>query len=202
MWLIREVRELSALISYNHEMPPDDERGSKLLLGVGAFGLVLLGLALLLAVVKSPQLLASWVVIVLQILLIVLSVGVVASLLPWAVGKSMHGFADRIAAIEMAHRDLLRRLKRRSPAFLAIALLGGQAGMLLADKSFDGSPMPTLIVSFCLLISFWISNELQGSDRRPLFVLGWVLWFLTLLYLPVAVILFHGWSLKQFADYL
>ncbi len=181
----------------------DDDRVLKILLGVGAVGLFLLAAALLWAVAKAaPQLLAWWVVILFQLLLAALSIAVAVGATMWLIKTSTTALVERLATLETRHEELLRAVKRRTPTFLAVALLAGQVVLLVADKSFDGKPVPTVAVSIALLLGFWVANELESADAMAPRLIGWALWLTTLFCLPVTIMVFRRWNVAAFIEYL
>ncbi len=179
------------------------KRDEKLLFGIGAGGLLLIGVALLWGIIQAgAQIISSWVVTSLQVLVVGTAASAAYAVASKLVQEATAGLVERLAALERSHAELLRTLKRRSPAYLAAALLIGQVVLLLVDKSFDGAPLQTVVVSAVMIVAFWTANEFQNSDRRSLQVVGWLLWFATLLYFPLAVMLFKGWGPAELFGYL
>jgi len=127
----------------------DDERFSKAVFGVFAVGFLFLAFSVFLVVWESTaQVLVWWVLAVLQIFLTLTLLCATA----FAVWHTFSGLTRRIEKFEREHAKLLAQLKRRAPAALATTVVAGQIILLLADKSFDGAPIPTLVVSVILTI--------------------------------------------------
>lgn len=174
------------------------EQKWQLIGGIAATGLALFGIALLVAVVKGgPELWASWVLLVLQILVVVVSAVVVIVLGFWFVEGALDSAASRLAKLENRHKKEITRIRRRAPAIVAVTLLVAEAILLLTDNAFKGEPIPTLTVAFGLLILFWVANELVIRPGRFERVLGMILWLLALPALVSAVLVHRGWDINE-----
>jgi hypothetical protein len=96
-----------------------------------------------------------------------------------------------------------QEVRQKAPALGATLLLLGNVVLIVADKSFDGDDVATVVVSLSLLTVFWISNYLVDLDKTHTKIIGTILWLLSaLVYLPVAVMVHRGWSVSEFFSYL
>ena len=75
--------------------------------------------------------------------------------------------------------------------------------MILVDKSFlPGHERETLIVSFLLLIGFWVANHLMTCEELWKRMSGLGLWFAVLLSFPVSVAIDRDLGFTQFLRFL
>jgi hypothetical protein len=67
----------------------------------------------------------------------------------------------------------------------------------LADTTFDGDVASTLVVSFTMLVGFWTANELMVKDSRVFRIVGYLVWFVVILFLPAAIMIDRKWSIPD-----
>lgn len=90
---------------------------------------------------------------------------------------------DSVVRIAKTHREAAREVRKRTPALLAILVLGAQAVGIIADRAFDADPWVAVAVQFLALGLFWVANELAVRDSKTLNIVGRVLWFSVVVYL-------------------
>jgi hypothetical protein len=168
-----------------------------------ALGVLGAAVALLLGVIQAgSQLLSSVVLITLQILLSLTAVAVSFALSWWLVGAAITGVTKRFAELEERYQEQFKRLRAKRPAWIATLLFITEAIMILVDKSFEGRERETLIVSFSLVIGFWVANQLMTCEERWKRLLGGALWFVVLLLFPVSVAIHRHLAFAQFLAFL
>jgi hypothetical protein len=120
----------------------------------------------------------------------------------WMVGAAMLKVAERFAELESRYGEEFNRLKAKRPAWIATLLFITEAVMILVDKSFDGHEKETLIVSFSVLIGFWVANQLMSCEERWKRLLGGALWFVVLLFIPIAAAAHRHLGPSQFFAFI
>lgn len=179
----------------------DEKQQQTILVVAGAIGVICLGLALLVGAVNlGSELAAWWVVFVFQFLITALGAVAAVVVTLWILSFPINAITTSLDALQRAHGELLAKLKKRTPTFVAICIVVTDATMLIADKSFQGETLPTVTVSLVMLVLFWIGNELMVSDSRPKFFVGAAVWVLAVASLPVAATLHRKGLDKLFED--
>lgn len=176
------------------------------------FVLALLGgvAALIVGVVNAgSQLISSTLLLFLQVLVgllavlvAILAVFVSYALAKWMVGTAMLSVTERFAELERKYEKEFKRLKAKKPAWIATLLFITEAVMILVDKAFDGHEWETLVASFSVLIGFWVANQLMTCDERWKRLIGAALWFVVLLFIPVAVAIHRHLGPSEFFAFL
>ena len=161
----------------------------RILVALGVLVGILFGAALLISVIKaSPTVLAGLTLLAVQVLLVIAFLIVVAALLLWLSDEISNKYAPQVKAV-----------KRHSPALLASAALISEGVKILAEHGFgDEKQHAAEIVGIVLLIGFWVADRLLESPHRVRKILGWVLWVLTVLFFPYAIIVYRGITAQQF----
>lgn len=152
--------------------------------------LVLLSGSLLLAVFNlGTQILSFGVLILFQIAVAVVLFFAAAAI----AGMLFKWIVSQIESLHWKHAQLLGEFKKRTPWFVVLVLLISQAVLVIADKSFKGEELPTVAVTLVLIILFFLANELIVKKNVWLKTLGFTLWFLAIVALPLLV-----WAHRDF----
>jgi hypothetical protein len=142
----------------------NDEWTQKTVWLIAVLAALLLAVATLVAAVNlGENLAAKWVVVVFQILMTIAMAVIIGVAVVWLVTKPLESVTASAKQLEVAHGALLARLHRREPTLVAMTVLIAEATILIADKSFQGEPLPTVMVSIALL--FFLDRRCQR--RRP-----------------------------------
>jgi hypothetical protein len=171
-----------------------------IVIAVAAF---LFGLGIIVAAVKVAVGTAPiWVLFISRLVLIGLST-VAAAILAirsasWAFTKAV----DEVTALEARHPKQLAQAKQRAPTFVAIALLVSEAIVIIADNSFEGKTVATLVVSFVMLLGFGLANGLMVKAGWIPWSVGLILWFLMLGFLPGAIMVDRRWGVRELGKHL
>lgn len=179
----------------------DEKQQETVVVVAGAVGVICLSLALLVGAINlGSELAAWWVVFVFQFLITTLGAIAAVIVTLWILSFPFNALTTKVYALQRAHGELLAKLQKRTPTFVAISIVVAEATMLIADKSFQGETLPTVTVSLVMLVLFWIGNELMVSDSRPKFFVGLAVWGLAVASLPVAATLHRKGLDKLFED--
>jgi len=170
----------------------NDERKQTFLLFALVIALLLFSSSLLIAVINlGGQIVASWLLIIIQGAIALLVLLVVFAV----IGKFGTWVIAEIAALNRKHAELLAKIRERTPWFVVLMLLLSQAALAIADKSFKGNELPTVAVTLILILLFFIANEFMVSDSKTFKVLGFVLWFVAITALPFFVWADRGFNI-------
>ena len=170
----------------------NDERKQTFLLFALVIALLLFSSSLLIAVINlGGQIVASWLLIIIQGAIALLVLLVVFAV----IGKFGTWMIAEIAALNRKHAELLEKIRKRTPWFVVLMLLLSQAALAIADKSFKGNELPTVAVTLILILLFFIANEFMVSDSKTFKVLGFVLWFVAITALPFFVWADRGFNI-------
>ncbi len=181
----------------------NDETVLKIFLVLLGIAAIILTVSILTAIVNiGSDIVTSWLLIALQISITV--IGVLGSL--WIITEIANSIFKklnyRINLFDRKYSDEIKTLKRRTPIFIVSVLLISDAAMILADKNFGGDALPTIIISFNLLILFWLAYHLVIKKRKILKALGVILFYLALIFLPVSSLLYHQWTINDLIKYI
>ncbi len=138
----------------------------------------------------------------LQIFLALIAIAASFALAWWLVGAAITGVAKRFAELEDRYEEQFKRLRAKRPAWIATLLFITEALMILVDKSFPDHERETLMVSFSLLIGFWVANQLMSCEEPWKRLIGGILWFMVLLFLPVSVAIQRDLGIVGFFAFL
>jgi hypothetical protein len=146
-----------------------------------AGGSVLIG-----AINLGATIVATWVVVVFQILIVLLAAIFVLAAFFYLYTKVV----QQLDELRRSHKELFASFKRRTGAAAAITTLFATAVVFFADKSFEGERKTTpLLISLILAIAFWLANELITGPTTIRKVSGFTIWGLGIVLLPVAVMI-------------
>jgi hypothetical protein len=129
------------------------------------------------------------------IILVLSIVGLCASM-------AFSGLVQRVSDIEKKYGELLQKINKRTPTFVASSAIIASLVLLLADKAFDGQSVPTICVGVVLALLFWIANELLVADSKDKNKLGMLLWLISVFVLPTAVYIHHAGNLASMRSML
>src|SRR5262249_19629954 len=155
----------------------------------------LLGLASITTAVKivfgnAP----NWVLSVSRFVLTAFSVALAGILTIVGTSLAFQKIADDFMQLQRKYPKEIAKAKQRTPTFVAIAVLLSEAVVIVADNSFEGKTVETLVVSFVMLLGFGVANELMVKRGKVLMGLGIVMWILMLAFLPGAIMVDRGWG--------
>jgi hypothetical protein len=170
---------------------------------LGAAAVLLTG-AVLIAVVRSwPVLITGWALVALQIVVLI-PLAVLALVLALVlVGWVAEATPRKMRAIAKDYAPEVKALRKRSPALLMSVFLISEGIEMLAHQGFgEAKEQSAAVTGIVLLVGFGIANELLASSSRSRTVLGWILWTLLVLFLPVAIIINQEITVPQFFEKL
>jgi hypothetical protein len=175
----------------------------KLLSGALTIAVVLLACAPVVAAFKlGSQLAAHWVSLTFQIVIAGLAIIVSIVAAVFIAIHSTEAIMRRIDHLEKQHSELLKKMGRRTPAFTATVGLITEAVKLVGDKSFEGDAVHALTISLLLIILFWVANQLAVAEERWKRIFGVVVWFATIAFVPLALMLHHDWNVTVLLEAL
>lgn len=175
-----------------------EDQFKRLMTFIVALGFLSISASLLLAVINLGALLAStWLLLLLQVCLAVLAIVISASICIYLIDRLWTFIMREIQAINQRHADLLKSMKKRAPWFVTLTLLGSQAALAVADKSFNGETLPTVAVTLALILLFFLANELFTRERFAFKLAGYLLWLMTAASLPLLILIYGEFNVEK-----
>jgi hypothetical protein len=161
--------------------------------------LIIAAFSSLVAAFRSPEFIfVGWVSITFQVLLviggIVLSLAISFSALlgvrfVWALLDA------KIIDLERRFSEELRKIRKNTPTFVAGLVIIANATLLIADKSFSGDTLVTISVSLLMLLIFSIANILATHSKTLERIIGYFLYSLGIVILPIFALVYHNWEI-------
>jgi hypothetical protein len=174
------------------------ERAGTVFLYAAGVALVLIALAFVIGVINlGKDLVTTWLLAIFQVFLVVVGAAVAIAVAYWLSAKVYYTLGRRIDNLAISYEREHQWLRRRAPAFIVTLTIVSQAILILADKSFSGDVLTTVLVSILLLLLFWLAIELTANSRKLCRLLGYILYAFGILYLPFAIFLYHGLSIQE-----
>jgi hypothetical protein len=192
-------------------MSSSDERWEtliQLLLVAVIVGIILLAISILIAVIKDPgAVLVDWVTTVLQVLF-VLGIAVISISISYAstiaVRNYYTGLRERVLRLERTYQEdiasIRRDLQRNSPSLIAALVILVDAALILAEYSFEGNGPITLMISLLMLMILRIANVLSVAAERVDRIVGYLLYAIGFLILPLSALWYRNWDFRSFFD--
>ena len=171
------------------------------LLSLAAGAVLLGGSALVTAFSLRTALVSGFMFTVFQVL-ITGGIILVLSIVGLCASMAFSGLVQRVSDIEKKYGELLQKINKRTPTFVASSAIIASLVLLLADKAFDGQSVPTICVGVVLALLFWIANELLVADSKDKNKLGMLLWLISVFVLPTAVYIHHAGNLASMRSML
>ena len=184
------------------------EIGLWLFIAALIIGILIVSISTLLAVIKSPdEVLVGWVKSFLQFLVVIgcsaLSILTITGLTV-LVRQSNTRLKERIFRLERKFDQEISRinknLQKNTPSFIAGLVILADAALLLADNAFQGNEGFTLVISLLMLIILCVANVLAVGSRRLDRIIGYSLYGLGFLILPVAALWYRNWNFSLFIE--
>jgi hypothetical protein len=170
-----------------------------IVLFIMAIATLLAVIATLLAVINiGADLTTTWLRVVFQILIAIISVFIIFFSGCFIATKSL----DLICYIKVSHNKEIKQLKQYGPTFLAGMCLLANSIMVIAGQSFPTDPIWTLVVSFLLLALFGVANNLVISPSDLWRFFGILLYILGFLFLPIVALWKHDWNLQDLCHWI